>query len=442
MEVGMRLRLIVAVAASMLLSAALAACGSGGSQGAGGKTLTYWATNQGLTVDHDTKVLMPELQKFEQQTGTKVNLEVIPWSDLYNRILAAVSSGQGPDVLNIGNTWSASLQATGAFLPFDDATLGSVGGKAKFVPTALASTGAAGKTPTGVPLYSQAYALFYNKKSFAEAGIEQPPATWEEFLADAKKLTVHGDGKPDRWGVTIQGASVPALSHFAFFFGRQEGGSLFDASGAPTFDNNAEVAAVRRYIDLMAVHHVIAPNNAEYSKQTDDVNDFATGKAAMMLKQSNTRGQLAKVGFSDYGVAKMPIPAVLPPGGKDTRSMVAGTNISVFANTSQKDASLKLVNFLTSPSEQAILCKQYGLMPAVQQAYDDPDFSDPGTQVFKQILVNHAEPMPQIPKEGQMETLLGGALKELFAKAAAQPVSDADIRAALKSANEQMKAAG
>ena len=62
----MRLRLIAAVAASMLLSALLAACGSGGSGGSGAKTLTYWATNQGLTIEHDTKILTPELQPHRQ----------------------------------------------------------------------------------------------------------------------------------------------------------------------------------------------------------------------------------------------------------------------------------------------------------------------------------------------------------------------------------------
>ena len=65
-------------------------------------------------------MLAPELKKFEKQTGIKVNLQVIGWPDLLNKILAATTSGQGPDVLNIGNTWAPSLQATGAFLPFDD----------------------------------------------------------------------------------------------------------------------------------------------------------------------------------------------------------------------------------------------------------------------------------------------------------------------------------
>jgi len=76
-----------------------------------------------------------------------------PWSDLLDRITNATTSGEGPDVVNIGNTWSASLQATGAFVEFDDATLGKIGGKAKFLETSLSSTGAPGKTATSVPLY-------------------------------------------------------------------------------------------------------------------------------------------------------------------------------------------------------------------------------------------------------------------------------------------------
>jgi multiple sugar transport system substrate-binding protein len=51
------------------------------------------------------------------KTGIDVKMEVIGWPDLQTRIQTAVTSGQGPDVVNIGNTWAVSLQATGAFLP-------------------------------------------------------------------------------------------------------------------------------------------------------------------------------------------------------------------------------------------------------------------------------------------------------------------------------------
>ncbi len=133
------------------------------------KTLTYWASNQGASIAIDKKVLQPELDKFKKQTGITVKLEVVPWSDLLNRILTATTSGQGPDVLNIGNTWSASLQATGAFLPWSTANFAKIGGKDRFVDSALGSTGATGKDPAAVPLYSMAYALYYNKQIFADA---------------------------------------------------------------------------------------------------------------------------------------------------------------------------------------------------------------------------------------------------------------------------------
>ena len=107
--------------------------GGGGASGGAGATLTYWASNQGTSLDNDKQVLTPQLEKFTQQTGIKVNLEVIGWNDLQTRIQTAITSGSGPDVLNIGNTWAASLQATKAFMPYDDAAMKAVGGKDKFV---------------------------------------------------------------------------------------------------------------------------------------------------------------------------------------------------------------------------------------------------------------------------------------------------------------------
>ncbi|MYX43220.1 extracellular solute-binding protein, partial [Streptomyces sp. SID89] len=118
------------------------------------KTLTYWASNQGTSIEVDKKVLQPELDKFEKQTGIKVKLEVVPWADLLNRILTATTSGQGPDILNIGNTWSASLQATGALVPWDAKNFEKIGGKDRFVDSALGSTGVQGQDPAAVPLYS------------------------------------------------------------------------------------------------------------------------------------------------------------------------------------------------------------------------------------------------------------------------------------------------
>ncbi|MDQ1597397.1 MAG: multiple sugar transport system substrate-binding protein, partial [Microbacteriaceae bacterium] len=107
----MKIRTIAAVATVAAVLVATAACSSGGtastsSSGTAGKTLTYWASNQGTSIANDTAVLTPELAKFKKQTGITVKLEVIGWNDLQTRIQSAVTSGQAPDVVNIGNTWA------------------------------------------------------------------------------------------------------------------------------------------------------------------------------------------------------------------------------------------------------------------------------------------------------------------------------------------------
>jgi multiple sugar transport system substrate-binding protein len=428
-----------AVIAAALLGAALAGCG-GGSSGSdqAGTTLTYWASNQGASLQYDKQVLQPELDKFQQQTGIKVNVEVVGWPDLLNRILGATASGQGPDVLNIGNTWSASLQATGALLPFDDAALTAVGGKDRFLAGSMSATGAADKPPAAVPLYSLAYGLYYNKKMFADAGITAPPATWEELAADGKKLTGNG-----HWGLAVEGASISENSHHAFVFGQQYGGDLFDAAGKPTFDSPGVVAGITRYLDLMATDKIVNPGNAEYA-ENQSVTDFATGKAAMLLWQA-AAGNLKSHGMTpdQYGLAPVPLPASPPAGGKKVNSMVAGINLAVFASTKHKDAALQFVKFMTSDAEQTILNKTYGSLPSVQTAYTDPAFQTPDVKTFQQILSSTAAPLPAVPEESQFETLVGTVMKELFADiAAGKPVTADTVRAKLSAANQQVKAGG
>ena len=74
-----------------------------------------------------------------------MEFKVIPWADLFTNITTATTSGKGPDVLNIGNTWSATLQATGAFVPFEGEDLEAIGGKDKFLKTSFAASGAPGQ---------------------------------------------------------------------------------------------------------------------------------------------------------------------------------------------------------------------------------------------------------------------------------------------------------
>ncbi|MYX25845.1 extracellular solute-binding protein [Streptomyces sp. SID8381] len=425
-------------AVTMSLALAASACGGGSSTGGGSndspKTLTYWASNQGTSIEVDKKVLQPELDKFEKQTGIKVKFEVVPWSDLLNRILTATTSGQGPDVLNIGNTWSASLQATGALLPWDAKNFEKIGGKDRFVDSALGSTGVQGQDPAAVPLYSMAYALYYNKKIFADAGISKPPATWAELVADGKKIQAKGKNV-----LGAEGANVSENIHHVFVFAKQHGADFFTADGKPDFANDGTVAAVKQYVDLMAKDKVIPQGNAEYA-QNQSVSDFAKGNTAMLLWQSAS-ANLKNQGMSedDYGIAPVPVQSGAPGTGAQVNSMVAGINMAVFKNTHNLDGATQFVKFMTSDDEQKILNKAYSTIPPVKGAQSDPAFGTPANAVLKNTLSTSAVALPQVAAESQFETTVGTAVKELFADAAAgRAVTTESVKAKLVKAQQQM----
>ncbi|MER5898433.1 sugar ABC transporter substrate-binding protein [Streptomyces sp. NPDC001876] len=433
------LRAAAAVTLAMSVAAGVTGCGGGTSSSGGSnespKTLTYWASNQGPSIEADKKILTPELKKFEKETGIKVKLEVVPWADLLNRILAATTSGQGPDVLNIGNTWSASLQASGALLPWDDKNFEAIGGRDRFIDSAVASAGKEGEPPAAVPLYSLAYALYYNKAMFAEAGITAPPATWDELVATGKKLSKDG-----KWGLGAEGANLSNNIHQAFVLGQQHEADFFDASGKATFTSDGAVAAVKQYIDLMAKDKIIAPGNAEYA-QNQSLTDFAKGKTAMVLWQAAATTFAAQgMKPEDWGVAPVPVESGVPGTGKNTNSMVAGINMAVFKNSKNIDGAKKFVKFMTSDEEQKLLNKTYGAIPPVKAAQADPAFSAPDLKVLRDTLATSAAPLPQVPNESQFETAVGTAIKELWAEAAAgKPITTETVKARLDKAQQTMQ---
>jgi multiple sugar transport system substrate-binding protein len=429
----MKIRSIAALATISALALATAGCSGGDSGGGagGGDTLTYWASNQGTSLENDKEVLQPLLDKFEDESGIKVDLEVIGWNDLQTRIQTAVTSGQAPDVVNIGNTWATSLQATGAFLPYGDEEMDAIGGADKFVKTALDTGGAKGETVTSVPLYGLAYGLYYNKQMFADAGLT-PPTTWEEMVSAAKKLTT-GDVN----GITLAAGSYTENAHFAFINSAQNGAALFDDDGQPTFTSDGVVTGIKRYLDLMQTDKVADVGNAQYDNGTKSVSDFANKKAAMVINQNNADNSIAAAGMTsdEYGVVPFPAPA----DGEKVASFIAGINLSIFKNTKNKDAALEFVKFMTSEETQNAVGKPFASLPVLEGV--EPTFTDNAEEAatFQEIYSTMAQPLPLVPAEDQFESTVGKAMNEMFATiATGGTVSEADIKEALQTAQDQV----
>lgn len=425
------------LAAALAAITASSGCSGSSSSGGDSKTLTYWASNQGTSIDADKEALTPLLETFTGDTGITVNLEVIGWNDLQTRIQTAVTSGDAPDVVNIGNTWAVSLQATGAFLELDDEAMTAVGGADKFVATALETCGAAETVPTSLPLYGLAYGLYYNRKMFSDAGLE-PPRTWEEMVEAAKRLTSTATGV---YGLSLAAGSYTENAHYAFINAAQNGSDLFDDQGNPTFTGQGVVDGILRYLDLMQTDKVVNTSNAQYDNGTDSVADFANGKAAMIINQNNADTTIAANGMTSEAFGVVPYPAP-KAAASDVASHVAGINISVFAGTKNRDGALQLVKFLTEPAQQATLGSAFTTLPVLKD--EAPTFTEDQEEIttFTEVYEKRSKPLPLVPAEDQFESTVGQAMNDMFAKIATGSVLTADdVRTALQSAQDSVSAA-
>jgi multiple sugar transport system substrate-binding protein len=193
-------------------------------------------------------------------------------------------------------------------------------------------------------------------------------------------------------------------------------------------------------IDFMQSDKIVNPSDAQYSKGTEALTDYATGKSAMVFWQTAS-GSLAKLGMkaSDIGVAPLPLPDPMPAGGKKVTSMVAGINLAIFKDSKNLSAAEQFVKFMTSTPTQESLNHTYGSLPTVQAAYSDPAFNTPAVKTFRSILSTTAAPMPAVAAESQFETAVGTAIIHLYASAATgKTVTNAMIGQALSQAQQQL----
>lgn len=406
------LRVAAAIGTLSLVSVSLAACSGSGADD--DVTLTWWATQNASSISATKDVYQPAIDAFEEETGIKVEMEIIPWSDLYNRILTAVSSGTGPDVLNIGTTITASVEDTGALATATDENLEAMGGSDRFIPRLWDAARVPDRDQAAVPLISLAYNLYYNTEIFAANGITEPPSSWDEFVEVAQQLTqdTDGDGKIDQWGFTFHAGSVGGDPHWAFILGQQLGGEFVDDEGTVTLDSPKMVEAVTTFVDLMATDKVMSPSDSELDQIAESTDQFVAGKAAMLFNQSPAE-YFANREFEDWGVGSIPV----IEGGKDVQSMVAGTNITVFADSPHQEEAFKFVGFLTSPEQNAKITAGFNALPVVVAGYDEPEFTEMNQDVLsirRDAQENHSAPYPMVPNIGEIEQGLGNAMRDMF----------------------------
>src|SRR5579875_154492 len=444
-------KLAAVISGGVILSMTAAACGGakpasvGGSNGSSAGPaksaikakpkgpITWWVPGP----DPTPNTLKDAAAAFTKKTGIKVNFDQSPWSTFLTKLTTAVTSHQGPDVAEIGNTWASTFARTGGFMPWTSSMYNAIGGESQFLSTSNSVVGAPGKTPISVPFLGQTWLLEYNKSLFKKAGSPKPPTSWSQFYTDAKKLSDPAKGV---YGVAAPIGAPTANATWDWIMMTQEGGGYYSKSGQPDFDTSTDAKTLANYVQWVYPDRIINPALIADSTGTLDTTEFERGQAAMLFSQDP---QQAVSDPAKYGIGYIPLPSPMPPGGSTVMSHVAGENLSIFNTTTHLSADLEFIKFLLSPTEQEKINKNMYELPVTSTGLKTPYFQTPAEKVFGEILDHHAKPMPTEASSAQLQNLIGPATVTLLRKdASSHNISVSAVKSALSNAQETLAAQG
>ncbi len=298
--------------------------------------------------------------------NVKIEITVLENEAFKTKLTTVMQSGQPPDIFQSWGGGVMNQQIDAGLLKDITADLDADGGawRNSFAPGALAVYSYKDKN-YGVPWDMGMVGWWYNKALFKQAGIDTPPTTWTEFLADVKKLKAAGItpisvGEGDKW---------PGMHIWSYLATRIGGKAAFEAAASRTgsFTDPAFVEAGKKLQELIALQ----PFQSGFMGANHDSMQatFGNGKAAMELSGQwapsvEAANAADKVGISGDNLGLFNFPAV-EGGAGDVSDVIGGGNGFAIGKNASPEA-IDFVKYLTSAENQKLIAAHGTGIPTVK----------------------------------------------------------------------------
>ncbi|MFC8432743.1 ABC transporter substrate-binding protein [Streptomyces sp. NPDC057253] len=218
-----RTRRLLTLTTAAVLAFGLSACGGAKSSSASGSSaepsrsgpvsMEFWGWAPGYDKIVD--------EWNAAHPNTKVTFKQIPSGGKggYTQITNALTAGKGPCLAQIEYGTIPSMLTKNAVM---DITQYARADMDKYVASSVSASSIGGKI-YGVPVDVGPMVLFYRADLFAKYGITKPPATWDEYRADAKKVAAAHPG--------VKFGTAPMDGNDLAAFSLQTGQSWYSTSG-------------------------------------------------------------------------------------------------------------------------------------------------------------------------------------------------------------------
>lgn len=369
----------------VLAAAALAVAASTSTFAAGKAKLKVWES------DGPEKNFIQQAIKDYKKINKNVSIsyEPVASTDARAKIELDGPAGVGADVFVTPHDHIGALVAGGHVLPVDDADAYME----DFLP--MAKTGASyDGVVYGYPLGAETYALFYNKNL-----CPNPPKTWDEVIAFAKKFNNKAEGK---YALVWPAAD----GYYGYMFMDSFGAPLFGPNGNDRKQHNLNSAnAIKGLTYFQNLRKQILDIPAADASGDFCNAQFSEGKSAMIITGPWKINDFKKSGVN-FGITTLPA----FPGTDHPANSFSGVRLAFVSSYSEYPEEAKaFAKFITS---KEMLQKRFDITDQIPPRKDIDTNKELSNGIKAQLV--YAKPMPTIPQLGTYWSAMGSAYSGIW----------------------------
>lgn len=413
--------------AMFALTAALG-LGSGPALAQSGE-ITIWSWNIAASS------LKATIEGFNKQyPDVKVTVEDLGNQPTYDKSIAGCAAGgEGlPDIISIENGEAENYWGQFPDCFVDLHTLGYTAEDQAQFPDFKRTELEVGDIAYAMPWDSGPVAMFYRRDFYEKAGVDPASiVTWDDFIAAGKKIQ---EANP---GVAMTNADFNGDTEFFRMISNEQGCAYFAADGQSITVNQPACVAAMTKIKEMKDAGIISA--ADWGGK---ITNNTAGTAATQMYGGWYEGTVrteSPDGAGKWGVYLMPS---LTADGPHAANL-GGSSLAITSASKNKEAAYAYVKYTLGTNEgQVTMLKEYGLVPSLISALDDPYVSEGlsywgGQAVWKDILGTLPKVVPSrgTPFQSDAEAVVRSVQTKYFAG------EYADAKAALDDAASQIAAA-
>jgi multiple sugar transport system substrate-binding protein len=408
-------RTVAAVAAAGALSVALVGCSSGSSNS------TDQGKGQGEVKDPTKPVTVtfqswvgtdPTMKKFaanfhKLHPNITIKFENVSSDNASQKLTTQIAGGNPPDVAFVDASATSDFASRQALVNLDNYIKRSKVVKPDDYVDAFRTFVTYKDSMWGLPIDGESTGLFYRKDLFKAAGIAAPPRTWDEFLADAKKLT---NPSKKQYGYEV---FAPEAAYYWYPWLYQAGGDLLSADGKKILFTSPEAKKAADFYVGLAKY---SPPDYLNSNSYDGRVAFAQGQTAMYMAGSWFAGTLS----SEYPKIDGKWDAApLPDGPAGCKTTIAGDSLIMLSATKNSDAAWLWMEYLSKPENIATWTYKSANgteLPPLTSLIESPDLvkTKPVMEGFAKLMKCGVASTVANPKFPQIETSLNDELGKAF----------------------------